>query len=266
MLKMVSLVTNYVHYCVTALNGKGHGIHSPFVYDFVIHVLDKKKYIHTGFKEIEKIRKKLLKSNQLLDVLDLGAGSKFGSSRQRSIGSIAASAAKPAKYAQLLYRMVKHYNISSVLELGTSLGITTRYLSLAGPANGVVSIEGAPTIAAFTADALKAEGFEHIKLVVGDFNDKLTPVLEGLRGRKLIFVDGNHSRHATLQYFSQILQYVSEDDIVVFDDIRWSEEMEHGWKEIIKYEQVTCSIDLFFVGVVLFRKEFKEKLDFTIRF
>jgi hypothetical protein len=30
---------------MTASNGKGHGVHSPFVYDFIIHVLnDRAKY------------------------------------------------------------------------------------------------------------------------------------------------------------------------------------------------------------------------------
>ena len=39
------LAKKYLHYYINAKNGKGHGIHSPFVFDFVVHVLnDTKKY------------------------------------------------------------------------------------------------------------------------------------------------------------------------------------------------------------------------------
>jgi hypothetical protein len=53
---------------------------------------------------------------------------------------------------------------------------------------------------------------------------------------------------------------------MIFDDIHWSEGMEKAWLEIKKNKEVSCTIDLFFVGVVFFRKEFKEKLEFSIRF
>ena len=37
------LALKYIKYLVVASNGKGHGIHSPFVFDFIIHVLNKYK-------------------------------------------------------------------------------------------------------------------------------------------------------------------------------------------------------------------------------
>ena len=53
------LAKKYFHYYLTAQNGKGHGVHSPFVFDFIIHVLnDKKKY--GPYQKIEHLRKQLL--------------------------------------------------------------------------------------------------------------------------------------------------------------------------------------------------------------
>jgi hypothetical protein len=43
-------------------------------------------------------------------------------------------------------------------------------------------------------------------------------------------------------------------------------EMEQAWNAIKEYPAVRCTMDLFFVGIVLFRQEFKEKQHFTIRF
>jgi hypothetical protein len=42
--------------------------------------------------------------------------------------------------------------------------------------------------------------------------------------------------------------------------------MEKAWDQIKKNEKVTCTVDLFFVGIVFFKKAFKEKQEFTIRF
>ena len=266
MVERLKLVLKYIRYWCTSLNGKGHGIHSPFVYDFVVQVLDAKNFISPGFSEIEAIRKQFCNSKIELEVEDLGAGSKFNRKSLRTIGSIAKSAAKPPKYAQLLYRLVKHYKVDHVLELGTSLGLTTRYFALAQPTHGVFTIEGAPAIAAFTKSQLLAEHITNVKIYEGDFNDHLVNALQGMQGRKLIFVDGNHDEVATLHYFNQIIKWVQEEDIIVFDDIRWSPGMQNAWKEIQKCKQVTYTIDLFFIGIVLFRKEFKEKLDFAIRF
>ena len=52
---------------------------------------------------------------------------------QRRIDKIAASSLKPRKFAQLLHRMVGYYQPQNIIELGTSFGITTSYLSKANP-------------------------------------------------------------------------------------------------------------------------------------
>ena len=36
------LALKFIKYYLTASNGKGHGIHSPFVYEFVTKILNKK--------------------------------------------------------------------------------------------------------------------------------------------------------------------------------------------------------------------------------
>jgi hypothetical protein len=162
--------------------------------------------------------------------------------------------------------LVRFYQIDSVLELGTSLGLTTRYLSLSHPPHGVQTIEGAPGIAEFTEAALHYEGVKNVKLLIGDFEEQLPDALGKMKGRKLVFFDGNHQYAPTKQYFEMVLSTCNEEDVLVFDDIHWSAGMEKAWKEIKNNERVTCSIDLFFIGIVFLRKEFKEKQDFTIRF
>src|SRR4051812_15752071 len=102
------LAKKYFHYYLTATNGKGHGIHSPFVFDFIKNVLrDKKKY--DCYKKIEKLRTELLQNSTLIDVEDYGAGSSMIPSNKRVVKDIARSSLKNKKFTQLFFRLVKYY-------------------------------------------------------------------------------------------------------------------------------------------------------------
>ena len=76
----------------------------------------------------------------------------------------------------------------------------------------------------------------------------------------------SRARGSAERYFKELLAKTNNDSILVFDDIHWSSEMESAWETIKKDSAVTCSIDLFFIGIIFFRKEFKEKQHFVIRF
>lgn len=262
---LIQFGLKYFNYYFTASNGKGHGTHSPFVFDFIKNVLnDKKEY--EAYGKVESLRKILLEDEKLLTVEDLGAGSSTTTSDQRSVSSIAKNAAKPPKYGQLLYRMVKYYPCNTVLELGTSLGLTTSYLSLAKPEANLITMEGAASVAAVAKENFSNLSLQNIKLVEGNFDFTLPATLYHLPAVDFAFVDGNHRREPTENYFHQLLQKTNNDSILVFDDIHWSEEMEQAWENIKQHPAVRCTIDLFFIGIVLFRQEFKEKQNFTIRF
>jgi predicted O-methyltransferase YrrM len=108
--------------------------------------------------------------------------------------------------------------------------------------------------------------FKNIVIVEGNFDRTLTTVLDQLPQIDFAFVDGNHRREPTEQYFKQLLPAVHNDSILIFDDIHWSSGMEQAWDAIVKNSAVRCSIDLFFAGILFFRQEFKEKQHFRIRF
>lgn len=260
----LQLLKRYFHYYFTAYNSKGHGMHSPFVFDFIIHVLnDKTDYADYG--KVESARRQLLHDPQLLNVEDLGAGSVKNNFRQRTVKDIAKHAAKPPKFGQLLYRMVRYYQPQNILELGTSLGITTRYLSLGKPSARLITIEGSAEVARVAESGLQKDGVENCRLVKGDFDKELPAVLEYFKP-DFVFIDGNHRKAPTIEYFEQLAAVAKNDTILVFDDIHWSGGMEEAWDFIKSHPQTRCTIDLFFIGIVLFRQEFREKQHFAIRF
>ena len=259
------LAKKYFRYYLHASNGKGHGVHSPFVFDFIKMVKnDRTRY--ECYKRVEPLRKELLANKNSIEVEDFGAGSTVIKTNTRAIDKMAASSLKPKKFAQLLFRMVQYYQPATIVELGTSFGITTAYLASGNPSANVYTLEGAGSIAAIARRNFSALQLEHIKLIEGDFKISLPPLLSSLDKIDFAFIDGNHKKDPTLEYFELLLQCSQENSIMVFDDIHWSKEMEEAWESICRHPSVTLTIDLFFIGIVFLKKDFKVKQHFSVRF
>ncbi len=269
------LAFKYLKYFIRASNGRGHGIHSPFVYEFIRQVL-MDHHPYPAYTLAENYREQVLQDNRQLEVLDLGAGSAVNSVvsiqpgrqviHQRKVADIARTSVKPKRYSRLLFRLARFYGYGNIIELGTSLGVTTTYFSQVPGLEKLITIEGSEAIAEYAEAHFRSAGIPNTILVRGNFDDVLTGALDNFDRLDLAFVDGNHRKQPTIRYFNQILEKTHENSCIVFDDIHWSAEMEEAWAEIKKDPRVKLSIDLFFVGIIFFRKSFLEKQDFMIRF
>jgi predicted O-methyltransferase YrrM len=259
------LFWKYVRYYLSASNGKGHGVHSPFVFEFITKVLNDKEQ-HPEFDKIEKIRQELLENETQIEVEDYGAGSSVIQSKKRIVKDIAASSLKKPKYAQLLYKIVKHYKPARIVELGTSFGTTTAYMATANPDAQVATFEGATVIAAVAESNFERLDINNVHVIKGNLQYSLPQALEVIGQVDMAYIDAHHKKAATLRYFDLLLNKCNEHSFLIFDDIHWSKGMEEAWQQVINHQAVTLSIDLFFVGIVFFRRDFKEKQHFTIRF
>ncbi len=265
MYSRLQLAKKYLHYLLHASNGEGHGIHSPFVFDFVRNILMKKKPCE-AYQAVESLRFKLMKDHSVVHVEDMGAGSAVANGRQRKVSEIVRATSKSKKFGQLLYRVAEYYQPQTIIELGTSLGVSTCYLSKGNPKATVYTLEGAPEIARIASRNFEDMKLMNINVREGNFDNVLPGLLKSIQSVDLAFTDGNHRRDPTLNYFRLFLPKVHSSSILIFDDIHWSRDMEEAW-EIIKADpSVKVSIDLFFLGLVFFREEFKTKQHFVIKF
>ncbi len=245
-------------------SGNAHGLHSPFVFGLYTSVVR-----HTGqygpYAAIEERRRQLLASAASISVTDLGAGSHTGAGQQRRVAEIARTAAKPKKLAQLLFRLVNYLRPATVLELGTSLGLTTAYLAAADSRHRVVTFEGCPNVAGVARETFAALQLGNIEVVDGNLDHTLAPTLTALGAPvDFVFFDGNHRYEPTLRYFEQCLAHRGDNSTFVFDDIHWSEDMERAWEVIKAHPDVTLTVDLFYFGLVFFRQK-QPKQHFWLR-
>ncbi len=241
-----------------------HGVHSPFAY----RLIDKVIYdFHAkpSYEQIEGLRAELVKDERIINITDLGAGSHINNNKQKQVKSLAINALKPAKLAQLIHRLAADQAPENIIELGTCLGLTTAYLASAAPDAQVVSIEGCPETAAIAEENLSNLGIKNTGVLVGNFDKILPDVISMLPQLDFVFIDGNHRKDATLNYFKWCLPKLSENSIMIFDDIYWSKGMKEAWNEIKAHPEVTVTIDLFWIGLVFVRKG-QAKEDFRIRY
>ena len=261
----MSLTQQTIDYLLyRARSFKLHGVHSPFVFNLYNHVIR-----HDGafyaYPRVEAVRGKLLTDNRSIEVTDFGAGSKTINHKTRKVANIARTSAKPAKYSQLLFRLVNHFQPKYVFELGTSLGITTAYLAEAVRKAQVYTFEGCPTIAGVAKENFEYLHLRNITQIIGNLDETLQTQLQQLPQLDFAFFDGNHRYEPTMRYFTQCLTRVHEGSVFVVDDIYWSSEMKRAWQEIKKHPQVGQTIDLYFVGLVCFRTT-QPKEHFTLAF
>ena len=260
MLKKLLFIYRYIIHRLKAVNE--HRVDSPFIFNLVANVI----YVNQGYysyKKIEKLREQLLVSNNKIRCADMGAGSAITSNK--TVGSIAKHSAKSAKQAQLLFRIVNFFQPETIIELGTSLGVSTAYLASANSKTPVITIEGCEEAAEIAKQNFKHLKLKNIEQLVGNFDEVFPKLLKNRKKIDLVYIDGNHRKQPTINYFQQCLEKVNEDSVIIFDDIYWSDEMMQAWEEIKNDTQVTVTIDLFYMGIVLFRKE-QTKQHFMIRF
>lgn len=258
------LIKHTLHYLLTSGHKFGHRIHSPFVYDLIRNVF-RAKLPKQQVALIEKRRRELLRNSTEITIQDFGAGSKQNTSNVRKINYIARTSLSQGKYAKLLYNLVNRYQPNTILELGTSLGISTAYLAYGAPKSKIISLEGSESIAEIARKTMQSCEIQNVEIVVGNFNDTLSGVLSENHPIDMAFIDGNHTKEATLRYFEQICEYRTSNTILIFDDISWSEGMREAWNKIIADERVSVSVDLCKQGIVFFRDGIV-KQDFVVRY
>lgn len=241
-----------------------HGVHSPFVYrliDQVIYDFSPRSL----YQDIEELRVALLKDDREITVTDLGAGSHVNNNRSKQIKQIAKNALKPAALAKLIHRIAADCEPETIIELGTCLGITTSYLAKATSGGKVISIEGCPQTAAVARENVASLGLNNVEILTGNFDEVFPRVLGKQLKVDFLFIDGNHRKQATLDYFNMALPLVHERSVLIFDDIYWSKGMEEAWEEIKSHPQVSVSVDLFWIGLVFFRPG-QAKEHFKVKF
>ncbi len=222
--------------------------HSPFVfntYSDLIHYLKKNK---TGDPEIEEFRNILLLDKSNIAVLDLGAGSKKVPKPFRQIAEITSYSTSGIKFCQIYQFFCALTPARHVIELGTCVGISTRYLSKR-TVGRLYTFEGAQEI----QNVAKRNPLpERTEFILGPISVTLPDLMEEIPFVDFALIDANHTYEGTTFAFHSLIEKAHAKSIIIIGDIHWTTGMEKAWDEIKSNPKVKLTLDFFECGVVFF--------------
>lgn len=218
---------------------------------------EEKKYI----RRIEALRKVLNETNEMLEIVDYGAGSKNklvdaentqGTVVYRNLGELSRRASKPYFWSLFLFKVIRKMVPLRCLEMGTCLGVSAMYQASAVILNekgDFTTIEGAPELVRKSKEHFHIAQIDNINIITGRFADVLPQLWGAGNTYDYIFVDGHHTEEATLRYFSDLLRHIDQPALLIFDDISYSKGMKAAWDFIRFHDRVSAAIDLRVIGL-----------------
>ena len=182
-MKALQIIFRYIRYFFAAKSK--HSAQAPFLYEFITQVIDKKTNNATC-RSIEEMRRELCQSEEEIQITDFGAGSTINNSKTRKIKDIAKNSAKNEKFGKLLYRIIQFYKPKNILELGTSLGISTSYLAKADDNVQVFTFEGCRETSKIAQDNFNKQNITNTSITLGDFNITLSEKLKEIDRKSVV--------------------------------------------------------------------------------
>lgn len=258
----LGLVFRYLRYYLRAKTR--YDVDAPFIAGFVEEIIEDKRHFR-AFEQIENLRKALMANSSPLEVVDYGAGPRAIPSRARTVGRIVRSSALSPRSGRYLFKAGLRYLPSTILEMGTSLGVSGLYLRMARKVPRMFSLEGCPETAALARKNFeRAGGAADISLRTGPFAQTLPGVLAEIDRLDMLYLDGDHRSGPTWDYFVQCVEKAHSKSVFVLADIHWSKDMERAWNRICQHHKIRLSIDLFEIGFLFFDEDLMEKQHWTL--
>jgi hypothetical protein len=249
-------IARKLNYLKKARHRYGHGIHSPFLFRLITKVIENKKQ-HSAYKILREQRDRLsnlIKDNRdQLEIQTLSDSILISSGRKNLFKAVEL----PLRYGKLLFRLISEFKPKSISYYGPSFGMNILYLALPDENIPVNIFQSENSLGQFGNETFKEQGITNVCIhdpeVLIDHTEEF------------VFINFPFSPNETDKYIKKKLDVTCNNDVMIIRSIHESAQMESIWKEIIKSERVRVSLDIFEIGIVLFKTNL-QKEHFILRF
>jgi predicted O-methyltransferase YrrM len=172
---------------------------------------------------------------------------------KNTIGDFSKEASIPSNWGLFLFKLLRQFHPSVCLEIGSGLGVSAMYQTAALELNGhgkLVSFEGDEINATVAKHNLKKSNLNRAEVIVGWFNDVHVPTVKNLGCIDFVFVDASKEKQFIVSTYETVLPLLSDEAIIVFDDLMYYEGVKQAWKVITTHLESKVSIDLGRMGLI----------------
>jgi len=233
----------------------GHGIHSPFLFRLITCVVEDKRK-QPEYELVKKLRKsalKILYKNSDPSFTSLYHQFKLSPSKTKKLFK---KVELPMKYGKVIFRLIREFNPSCIVNYGPSFGINLALMALAKNDSSVYQVINNVSYQTVYAKLLKEAGIQNIY-----YNeDQISTVIP-----EFVIINFPDSPERSWSITEKFMGSKGDDDVLIIRGIHESGEMEALWNKAIEYDRVRVSLDLFEIGILLFRKGL-QKENFIHRF
>lgn len=228
-----------------------HGTHSPFVYSLADEVIY--DFSHKPeYKSIEALRKKLLNDDSGVLLQDFLPDSGFAPEKNYKISRLLKLLMNASKIDQLLFRIIRAAQTETTFEMHSNFGITTAYLAAAKPSSKVIAIESEEALREIATKNLQSLKVENVQQLPNGYT--LENTLTNISKLDVLYIHAKNSAIDIFREFEMCLPKIHVNSFLIFDHIYADKKRKASWSEIKNHPQVTVTIDLFWIGLVYFRK------------
>jgi hypothetical protein len=234
-----------INYLKKARHRGGHGIHSPFLFYLITEVIENKERL-PQFKSFKLLKKKVLdfidgssdsSVKKIYDQFDI---------RYTNPEKLYKIVELPEKHRQIVFHLIREFKPSSIVHYGPTLGVNLAILATANLDSRVYQVNNDPFCELTSKRLLNDSAILNIQFVPENSVTEIIPEFVLLN----CFNEPDLSQNLIQNYINQH----SDDDVLIIRGIHESKEMEMIWQETIACESVSVSLDLFGIGIILFRK------------
>lgn len=231
-MKKIIFACNYVLFLIKSKTK--HDIHSPFVFQLLTQVIQSKEKIsqYAGVESINYTPKLFSKSTQC---------------------------------GRLLFRLTKHFKFKNIIEIIPSSGIHSSYIATANQNSKIYALVKDKESSQIARIKIKSLELDNIQIISGNIEKNIDRILQKVKPVDLILINSGCNSMQTVNYFEKSLKYLHNESVFIINAIHQSKETEQAWIKIKKHRKVKVSLDLFFIGIIFFKKELTKE-NFLIRF
>ena len=243
-------------YLKRARHRRGHGIHSPFLFRLITEVVENKRKLpeYKIFKDLKENAMTILEDSS---EISLSAVYHQFNLPPANPHRLYRKVEMPLRYAKVVFRLLREFKPFSVINYGPTLGANLALLAMANKESLVYQYINDTAYEQISNDLLKYLTITNVRF----FNESSVPSDDPA----FLIINYPYNPAVSHEVVQKRLDLQGDDDVMIIRGIHESKAMEAIWKETIASESVRVSLDLFEIGIALFRKGL-QKENFIQRF